>query len=58
MGPMGHHYTASEAQPATGNSLKPCYVNLLDLQYLDHRNRDTAGNFESDDIVLEHLLSQ
>ena len=57
MGPMGHHYTVSEAQPTTGNSLKPSYVNLLDLQYLDHRRRDTAGNFESDDIVLEHLLS-
>ena len=31
---------------------------LLDFQYLDHRCRDAARNFESDDIVLEHLLSQ
>jgi hypothetical protein len=33
-------------------------LNLLDLQYLDHRRRDTAGNFEANDIVFEHLLSQ
>jgi hypothetical protein len=33
-------------------------LNLSNLQYLDHRRGDTAGNFESNDIVLEHLLSQ
>ena len=32
--------------------------NLLDLQYLDHRRGDTTWNFEPNDIVLEHLLSQ
>ena len=42
-----------ESSPELGNT-----PNLLDLQYLDHRRSDTAGNFESDDIVFEHLLSQ
>ena len=33
-------------------------LDLSNLQYFDHRRGDPAGNFETNDIVLEHLLSQ
>jgi hypothetical protein len=49
--------TASHlVRPTTSGTKSRCQ--LLDFQYLDHRRRDAARNFESDDIVLEHLLSQ